>query len=222
MLKILYEDAAIVAVEKPVGVPSEPVNGDGMTVRLAAQLGAPVWLVHRLDRGTGGAMVFAKTKFAAGRLSAMLAQPAAENGAKCFAKTYLAVVHGTPNPPSGMMRDLLLHDRARNKSYVVDRPRKGVREAVLTYRVQQTVQAADGARSLVEIALQTGRTHQIRVQFASRGMPLGGDGRYGSRVKGEPALWCARLAFPHPVTGAEVEVGCEVPGVGAFGKFCSF
>lgn len=219
MLKILYEDAAIVVVEKPVGIPSEPVNGDGMVPRLAAQLRAPVWLVHRLDRGTGGAMVFAKTKSAAAGLSAMLAQSAEPDGAKPFRKTYLAVVHGTPEPATGTMRDLLLHDRTRNKSFVVTRPRKGVREAVLTYRVLCTAPRPDGARSLVKIALQTGRTHQIRVQFASRKRMLVGDARYGSPVKGDPALWCVRLRFPHPATGQSVDVVCPPPTDGVWGDF---
>ena len=221
MLNILYEDDAVVVVEKPVGIPSEPVNGDGMVPRLAAQLNAPVWLVHRLDRGTGGAMAFAKNKFAAAGLSAMIARPAEPDDPKRFRKTYLAVVHGTPEPATGTMRDLLLHDRARNKSFVVTRPRKGVREAVLTYRVLGTVPHPDGVRSLAEIALQTGRTHQIRVQFASRKWMLVGDARYGSPVKGDPALWCVRLRFPHPVTGRPVAVVCPPPTDGVWGDFAA-
>ena len=112
-------------------------------------------------------------------------------------KTYLAVVHGEPEEKSGEMRDLLFHDKIKNKSYVTDKKRAGVKEAVLNYRVLSTAEKDSGDKhSLVEIELITGRTHQIRVQFASRQMPLVGDGKYGSRDnKASMALWSHKVEF---------------------------
>ena len=107
-------------------------------------------------------------------------------------KDYFAVVHGRPAEEAGEYRDLLFRDKARGKSFVVTRPRKGVREAVLQYRLL----AAAGGLSLVRIRLLTGRTHQIRVQFSSRGMPLYGDRRYGGREPDGLALWSCRIALP--------------------------
>ena len=131
-------------------------------------------------------MVYARTSRAAGALSASM-------GRGEFRKEYLCIVRGRPEEREGVFRDLLLHDRARNKSFVVRRMRGGVREASLAYRVL----AEQEGLSLVLVRLHTGRTHQIRVQFASRGMPLAGDGKYGGGGGGM-ALWSCRLAFPHP------------------------
>ena len=119
-----------------------------------------------------------------------------------FRKEYLAVLPSPPAEAAGELRDHLFHDRGRNKAYVTDTPRKGSKEAILDYRVLDT--AADG-RTLVLVRLHTGRTHQIRAQFASRGLPLVGDGKYGSREKSPYiALWAFRLTFPHPITGKTV------------------
>jgi 23S rRNA pseudouridine1911/1915/1917 synthase len=122
-----------------------------------------------------------------------------------YEKVYLAVVHGVPEEKSGEMRDLLYHDKMKNKSFVCTKERKGVKEAILNYRVLETVETENGTMSLVEIELVTGRTHQIRVQFASRRMPLVGDGKYGSRDnRATCALWSHKVEFIHPITKKSV------------------
>ena len=116
-------------------------------------------------------------------------------------KEYLAVVPGRPAEDEAVLCDLLFHDRAKNKSYVVGRKRAGVKEAELSYRVLETA----GGYSLLSVALRTGRTHQIRVQLAARGLPLAGDVKYGSAVRDCPiALWSHTLAFRHPADGREL------------------
>lgn len=205
-MHILYEDNALLLVEKPVGVLSEgaPEGGSDMVGLLAAcrkAQGEPaeIFPVHRLDRGVGGLMVFAKNKKTAGRLSAMM-------GDHALQKEYYAVVHGIPSEPEGEFRDLLFRDAARNKTYVVKRERRGVREARLTYRLLETVSHEGKLLSLLRVRLGTGRTHQVRVQFASRQLPLWGDRKYGARDNGRAlALFSCRLAFPHPVTGKPCE-----------------
>lgn len=193
MPTILYEDTHLLLVEKPMGVPSQMTEGDCLPHRLAER-GYPIKVVHRLDKPTGGVMTYARTDKAAARLSAMVGQH------EVFHKEYLAVVQGCPSEAEGVYTDLLYHDVRRNKSYVVDRARQGVRQAKLEYTVVETVTTDEGIFSLVRIQLHTGRTHQIRVQFASRKMPLYGDSRYGG-VKGERlGLWSHQLNFPHPIS----------------------
>lgn len=199
-MNVLYEDKYLLICEKPVGVLSEP-DGTGNDILTMAQAhtGAPCFPVHRLDRGTGGVMVIAKTKYAAAALSTMVS-------ARAFSKEYLAVIKGAPTESCGTYKDLLFNDSRKNKSFVVKRMRKGVKEASLEYRTVETVQASpDNDVSLVLIKLHTGRTHQIRVQFASRRTPLLGDGKYGSRDNHcETALWSCRLSFLHPITDVPV------------------
>lgn len=170
---------------KPAGIPSE--GPGGMTERLERQLGGRIFPVHRLDQAAAGLMVFATTAPAAAALSRAVREGRME-------KEYFALVSGVPAEKAGRMADLLFHDARSNRVFPVRSRRKGVREAALTY---QTVESRDGV-TLVRVTLETGRTHQIRVQFASRGMPLLGDGKYGSRSKGPLALWSCRLAFPRP------------------------
>lgn len=202
-LEILYEDKSLAVCVKPVGALSEE---PGLPALLREKLGGEAWCVHRLDRAVGGVMVYARTKQAAGRLSQAIAEGK-------LVKEYLAVCQGHPEPPSGEMRDLLFKDSGKNKAYVVKRMRKGVKEASLEYETLATVQTENGPLSLVRVLLHTGRFHQIRVQFASRKMPLVGDGKYGSRdSNGEIALWSHRLVFPHPVTGKAVEMKAEPSG----------
>ena len=110
-------------------------------------------------------------------------------------------MEGRPAADSGELRDLLFHDAARNKSFVVQRERKGVKQAALTYRLLATAETEQGPLSLLRVELQTGRSHQIRVQFASRRLPLLGDTRYGSRIRGEIALFSCALSFPDPGDG---------------------
>ena len=193
-LKILYLDTEICVIQKEPGLLCEDAPG-GIPSLLREQLKTDyVATVHRLDAGTGGAMVFALTKNAAADLSRQL--QAGE-----LAKTYLAVTHGCPDEKEGTYRDLLFHDRRANKTFIVKTERKGVKEAVLAYRIKATKEEL----SLWEIQLLTGRTHQIRVQLGSRKMPLVGDRRYGARdaYKGF-ALWATELSFTHPQSGEKL------------------
>ena len=197
MPKILYEDTHLLLIEKPVGIPSQEAEGDCVPRRLANR-GYSVKVVHRLDKPTGGVMVYARTDQAAAKLSAIVGQH------KIFQKEYFAVVQGCPDETEGTYTDLLYHDVRKNKSYVVNGRRNGVREAKLDYSVVETITTNEGTLSLIRVRLHTGRTHQIRVQFASRKMPLYGDSRYGG-VKGVSlGLWSHQLALPHPVTGKHI------------------
>jgi 23S rRNA pseudouridine1911/1915/1917 synthase len=157
--------------------------------------GAELFAVHRLDREVSGVMVYAKTPTAAAELSRQVAD-------RSFKKEYLALVEGVPEEPSATLSDLLFKDSRKNKSFVVNRKRAGVKEAKLSY---ETVGDRDG-KSLVKIELHTGRTHQIRVQFSSRKMPVLGDGKYGSSVREkEIALASYRIKFKHPRTKESME-----------------
>lgn len=195
MIEILYEDKHIAVFVKPVGVLSAPTESESESVfsLLSEQCGRKeLYLVHRLDRNVGGVMLMAKTKAAAGKFSALVAE-------RSFGKEYLAIVHGKPNDDCGIYRDLLFKDSSSNKTFVTDRMRKGVKEASLEYRLLKSVNSEDGVLSLVRIKLHTGRTHQIRAQFSSRQMPLFGDGKYGSHTNcGFIGLFSARLCFEHP------------------------
>ena len=198
-LHVLWEDGALIFVDKPAGVSSQ---SPGMPEILSEYLGgAAVYVLHRLDRDVSGVMVYAKTKTAAAAVSAKIAAGELD-------KEYLAWVMGSP-APAGELRDLLYHDRGRNKTYVVNRPRRGVKEAILTYT---TVESRED-RTLVRVRLITGRTHQIRVQFASRGFPLVGDAKYGG-PKGQIALRSCRVSLTHPTTGERITV--DAPAVEVF------
>ena len=195
-LTVLYQDRSLIVAVKPVGVLSEDHEREpSMPILLRETVGDPtayVGTVHRLDKNVGGLMVYALMPSMTGKLSNALN----EEGA---GKEYLAVLQGKPEEDSGTLVDLLFHDRQKNKTYVVKRKRNGVKEASLSYRAIKT----EGERTLVAVKLHTGRTHQIRVQFSSRGLPLIGDSRYGGG-KGDPALFAYRLTFRHPVTGKTV------------------
>jgi len=180
-MEILYLDTEIVVCVKPVGLDAETE----VPQALKQQMGGEIFTLHRLDKNVGGVMVFARTKAAAARLSAMIA-----NGD--MVKEYVALVHGTP-PPEGDWTDLLFKDSRKNKVFVVKRQRSGVKAARLAYR-----RLTEGEESLVHIRLYTGRSHQIRVQFSSRGFPLVGDHKYGSRsVETAPKLFSCRISFPY-------------------------
>ena len=194
MIEILYQDNDIIVCMKPAGLLSEGEGPDSLLTVLAEQCGGQIYPVHRLDRGAAGLMVFARNSKAAAGLSRAVQE-------KQLKKEYFARVSGVPAEKEGEMTDFLFKDSRKGKVFAVKRPRKGVREARLTYRVLWQ----DGDSSLVRVTLDTGRTHQIRVQFSSRGMPLWGDGKYGSRVKGELALFSCGLGFPHPRTGKRME-----------------
>ena len=237
-MNILFRDEHIVVCIKPAGVVSEEAPG-GMPELLRMELkkdaAVPqIFPVHRLDKGVGGVMVYAFTKDAAASLTRQMTEsapaetqalpgPAAAGASagKIFTKEYLAVTEGVPEPASGRMEDLLFHDREKNRTYVVKRPRKGVKEAVLEY---ETLASAGGdpeagVVSLVRIRLLTGRTHQIRAQFSSRKLPLCGDRRYGAKTAGDIALWSRRLTFRHPETGEELTFCADPPKDGPWAAF---
>ena len=213
-MDILYSDEHIAVAVKPYGALSESDDKKpNMPDMLKEALGCDhVAAVHRLDRTTQGLMVYALSHKAAQRLSSM-----AQTGE--IEKTYLAVVEGAPEEDEGDMSDLLFYDRRKNKSYVVKRQRKGVKEARLRYRTLCTVRHEDMDISLIEVTLLTGRTHQIRVQFASRKMPLAGDRRYGSRTACDDIMLCSsRLRFDHPISGEKLSFEFK-PDNGLFALF---
>ncbi len=192
-MEILYQDKSILVAVKPAGVLSTDEPG-GMPELVRQALGdekACVRTVHRLDRVVSGLMVLARSPKAASLLSEQIRQ-------HDFGKTYLAVVHGAPEQLSGTYRDLLARDPNERKTYVALKPGKGVQEAILDYEVLASAEDL----SLVKIYLQTGRTHQIRCQFSSRGLPLWGDKKYSTLPdEGPIALWSHALHFAHPDTG---------------------
>ena len=199
MPEILYEDKYLVVAVKPVGYLSELGNGRNFPAVLQEHYGTPVYTVHRLDKVVGGVMVFAKDSKTAGKLANLVAQ-------RDIDKEYLAVLRGVPEEKEATLEDLLFRDASKNKTYVVKRMRKGVRDASLHYWLLGTAEQEGQTLSLVRVKLHTGRTHQIRVQFSSRQMPLLGDIRYGSKDKNcETSLWSWRLGFKHPVTGEPVD-----------------
>ena len=179
-MEILYSDKNLAVCIKPVGLDSE----SDVPNALKELLGGGIFPIHRLDKNVGGVMVYARTKPAAAALS-----KAVQDGQ--MVKEYVAVVHGTP-PETGDWEDLLFKDSGKNKVFVVKKERKGVKKARLEFK---TLSA--GEESLVRIRLHTGRSHQIRVQFSSRGFPLVGDHKYGSRdEKKEPMLFSCCITFP--------------------------
>ena len=189
MPELLYFDRDLVVLVKPVGLVSED-GGAGESVipaaaaalRDAGERETTLYPVHRLDRNVGGVMVYARTKQAAAALSASVQDGGLE-------KVYLALAHGAPDAPRG--------------TYRVSNVRRGVREAVLDYETL----AAVGDCTLVRVRLHTGRSHQIRVQFASRKMPLVGDGKYGAKDNAKAlGLFSHSLTFPHPKDGREMHV----------------
>ena len=179
-MEILYSDKQIAVCIKPIGMDSE----HGVPEALGSQLGGTFFPIHRLDANVGGVMVFARTKQAAAELSRLV-----QDGG--LVKEYVALVHGTP-PESGDWEDLLFKDSQKNKVFTVKRERKGVKKARLEFLRLQA-----GDISAVRIRLHTGRSHQIRVQFSSRGYPLVGDHKYGSRDEATaPMLFSCCLTFP--------------------------
>lgn len=180
-MQILFSDPWIIVCVKPVGLDSE----HQVPQKLTKLLGGEIYPLHRLDQNVGGVMVYARTKNAAARFSRMIQEGA-------LIKEYVAAVHGTP-PQEGDWQDLLFKDSRKNKVFVVKRMRTGVKSARLEYK-----RLTDADPALVRIRLHTGRSHQIRVQFASRGYPLVGDHKYGARDNAAaPMLFSCCLRFPY-------------------------
>ena len=177
-MEILYCDKHLAVCVKPVGLDSEAELPNA----LKELLGGEIFPIHRLDKNVGGVMVYARTKPAAAKLS-----KAVQDGR--MVKEYVAMVHGAP-PESGDWADFLFKDSRKNKVFVVKKERKGVKKARLEYQ-----RIGEG---LVHVRLYTGRSHQIRVQFASRGFPLLGDHKYGARDEhAAPRLFSCRITFPY-------------------------
>lgn len=195
-IEVIFEDNDILVIKKPSGILSEdsPKGEKGILSYLENDNRKTLHLLHRLDREVGGAMVIAKNKQSASFLSTEIA-----NGG--FKKMYLAVTDGIPEEEQGVYVDLLFKDSKKNRSYVVNRERKGVKKASLEF---ETIGKTD-EKALVKVLLHTGRTHQIRVQFSSRKTPLTGDGHYGSTDRGcKIALHSYRISFLHPKTKKEI------------------
>ena len=211
-MNIIYEDKAVIVAEKPVGILSQGDTPDSMPYLLSELTGGEIYPVHRLDRGVGGIMVYAKSQSAAARLCAEVSE-------RSFNKEYLAVVHGKPEEKSAVLEDLLFKDSRKNKTYVVKRERKGVKKAVLSYETVSCGFFGESEYSVVRVKLQTGRSHQIRVQFASRKHPLFGDGKYGAADKEKNiALWSYSLGFYHPVTNERLSFTLNPSAQSLFGK----
>jgi len=200
-MELIYQDKDIVVCVKPARVLSTDEPG-GMPELVRQALGSSdVRTVHRLDRVVSGLMVLALSAEAASSLSRQIRE-------NQFEKEYLAVVHGAPEQDEGRLCDLLLRDKARKMTVVAQEPGKGVQPASLRYRVLHR----NNGMSRVRVALETGRTHQIRVQFASRGLPLVGERKYSTLEDAcEIALWSYRLAFTHPSTGESMEFTLDPP-----------
>lgn len=204
-LNVIYADNDIFVCIKPARVLSTDEPG-GLPELVRLALGdekADVRTVHRLDRVVSGVMVLARNARAASELSRQIREDD-------FEKEYLAIVHGCPDKKSGTLTDLLYRDKARKMTMVASEPAKGVQEAVLDFEVI----SCNENMSRVKVLLRTGRTHQIRVQFASRGMPLVGERKYCTLEDScEIALWSHRIAFTHPLTGERMEFSYEPPSI---------
>ena len=204
-MELVYVDDDILVCLKPARVLStdEPGGVPDLAREALGEREADVRTVHRLDRVVSGLMVLARNAKSASELSRQIRDNE-------FEKEYLAVIHGRPQADSGTLRDLLGRDKARKMTYVAQEPAKGVQEAILDYQVLNTAPEM----SRVQIRLHTGRTHQIRVQFASRGMPLMGERKYSElNDPCEIALWSYLIGFTHPKTGERMEFTHNPPEV---------
>lgn len=210
-LNVIYEDNHIIVVEKPAGVPTQAdISGDTDMYTLVGEYikekynkpgNVFVGIVHRLDRPVGGIMVFAKTSKGASRLSEQIRN-------RSFKKTYRAMVHGLLKNKKGTLKNYLLKDEKKNKSFVVSEGTKNAKLAVLDYEVISENKADN--TSIVEVELHTGRHHQIRLQFANIGHPLVGDSKYGNdKGLSNVALWSYKLKFKHPTKDEEMEFTLE-------------
>ena len=195
MIKVIYEDNHLLVVEKPVNTNDKDMVNllkDYIKKKYNKPGNVYIGLIHRLDRPVGGVMVFAKTSKAASRLSEQVRS-------KTFKKTYLAVVHGKIKSNSDILKDFLYKNKKTNMVTVVKKSHKDAKEAELNYNVLDFKENL----SLVQVNLKTGRSHQIRVQFASRKHPLYGDQRYGKEIN--------KIEICHPTTKEKMEFTCHPP-----------
>ena len=202
MIKILFEDEHICICEKLPGMISQDNQSEeSLPALLKKQLNCEIFTLHRLDKPVGGAIMYAKTKQAACAFSKLISENA-------LSKQYMTVLDAVPEKDDSTLTDYLFHDKQKNKTFIVKRLRKGVKEAILEYKV---IGKSDN-HALTLVTLITGRTHQIRVQFASRKTPVTGDGKYGSRNnRCETALWSHKLGFTHPMTGEKISIISNPP-----------
>ena len=202
-MEFLYVDDDMIVCIKPPRILSTDEPG-GLPELIRNELGDPnadIRTVHRLDRVVSGLMVVARNAASASELSRQIREDS-------FEKSYLAVLHGAPEEPSGVLRDLLGRDKARKMTYVAERGGKGIQEALLYYELIHQ----NAGLSRIKIKLLTGRTHQIRVQFASRGLPLVGERKYSTlNDPCELALWSCGLTFRHPKTNERLAFSKEPP-----------
>ena len=193
-ITILHKEKHFVAIIKPAGLLSEASSKKdiGLVDFLESLLGCEVFPVHRLDREASGVMIYATTPIGASKLGNIVLSK------NDFEKKYLIIVHGKPEKNEGSFEDLLFKDSKKNKSFVVTRERKGVKKASLEYHVLESKEIENKLFSLVSVKLITGRTHQIRVQFSSRNMPVLGDNKYGSDKKTQMCLFSQSIVFTNP------------------------
>lgn len=207
MIEILYKSKDFIVCVKPQGIPSQPdtTTDEDMTSLLKVYLNEcgekdDIYVVHRLDRATGGLILYARNQASASLFSRLVAEK------EGFKKEYLAIISGFPKENSGNMTDYLFKDSAQKKAFVVKSERKGAKMASLDYNVDKTISLNDKTFSLLNIKLHTGRFHQIRAQLSSRGMPIYGDGKYGSREKAPYfALWANKISFTYKGKSYEFE-----------------
>ena len=216
MLNIFYEDQELIVVKKPVGMESQETHSFSPDLvseikkhihHLSTKKEEPyVGVIHRLDKPVGGIIVYAKTKEAA----SLLSRQVKENQMQ---KMYMAVVCGKPVDNVDNFVDYLLKDTGKNMSRIVEKGISGAKRAELRYQVVDTFKEEE-LLTLVKIWLITGRHHQIRVQFAGRGLPLWGDHRYNSKFAGQKsiALSACELSFLHPKTKKPLTFQMEPEG----------
>ncbi len=222
--EILYEDNHIIVAIKPAGVLSQSDGSDAPDMLTALKeyikvtYGKPgnvfLGLVHRLDRPVSGVMVFAKTSKAASRISEQIRK-------REVTKLYRAVTEGIPEPRSGRYENWCTKDQGANTTTVSDKPiNKDSKISSLSYEVSGTSSFGGKTVSLVNVRLETGRSHQIRSQMAYNGHPLLGDARYGTgSYKGDICLQSCYLAFRHPTKGEEMAFTMPIPNDGPWALF---
>ena len=200
-MHVLFEHKDIICVEKPIGVAVQPdLSGDAdlMTLVSEEKKIPSLHLVHRLDRAVGGVVLFAKNARAAAKWSTAFAERRVE-------KVYYLVAAGAPQD-EGEMKDFIRKESAASKAFITKGAHGGAKEAHLSYETLARTEDGGTPCALVRVRLTTGRFHQIRVQFASRGMPLFGDGKYGSRKKG-----CRTALFATALSGEGLSVSLMPP-----------